>query len=240
MAVAIKGILFDKDGTLLDFDATWTPVLQQAAMAAAGHDRALARILLAVGGFDIETGKTAPNSLLAAGNTVEIAEAWAEHLPMADLSFLIEELDRIFQEGGLLNAAPVTELEPLFRRLKERGLALGLATSDSQVAAEATLKRFAVLSHMDFVAGYDSGHGYKPEPGMFLAFCAACGLAPCEAAMVGDNLHDLQMGKAAGAGALIGVLTGSGTQEQLAGLADEVLESISSLEAWLDSREAAA
>jgi phosphoglycolate phosphatase len=238
--LAIKGILFDKDGTLLNFDRTWTPVIQQAAMAIAGHDRALARILLAAGGFDPESRTTAPNSLFAAGNTVEIAEAWAEHLPGMELAFMVEELDRIFQEGGLLNAAPVTELEPLFRRLKARDLALGLATSDSQVAAEATLERFSILSHMDFVAGYDSGHGYKPEPGMFLAFCAACGLAPSETAMVGDNLHDLEMGKAAGAGAVIGVLTGSGTEAQLAELADDVLGSISGLEAWLDAREAAA
>ena len=36
--MAIEGILFDKDGTLLDFDNTWTPVIQQAAMAIAGRD----------------------------------------------------------------------------------------------------------------------------------------------------------------------------------------------------------
>lgn len=238
--MAIKGILFDKDGTLLDFDATWSPILQQAAMTVAGHDRALARILLAVGGFDSETGKTAPNSLLAAGNTVEIAEAWAEHLPASEPTFLIEELDRIFQEGGVLNAVPVTELEPLFRRLKDRGLCLGLATSDSRVAAEATLGRFSLLPHFDFIAGYDSGHGYKPEPGMFLAFCKACGIAPSQAAMVGDNVHDLKMGRAAGAGALIGVLTGAGTAEQLGALTEDILDSIAELEGWLDAREAAA
>ena len=238
--MAIKGILFDKDGTLLDFDATWAPVLQQAAMAIAGHDRALAELLLATGGFDPESQTTAPNSLLAAGNTLEIAESWVEHLPNAELPFLVAELDRIFQEGGVLNATPVTDLEPLFRRLKARGLVLGLATSDSQVAAEATLERFSILPYMDFVAGYDSGHGHKPEPGMFLAFCAAGGLAPSEAAMVGDNLHDLKMGKEAGAGALLGVLTGSGTEAQLGELADDVLDSIAGLEAWLDAREAAA
>lgn len=238
--MAIKGILFDKDGTLLDFDATWSPVIQQAAMTIAGRDRALARILLKVGGYDIDSGKTAPNSLLAAGNTVEIAEAWAEQLPGRDLTGLIEELDRIFQEGGVLNAVPVTELEPLFRRLKGRGLFLGLATSDSQVAAEATLGRFGLLQHMDFIAGYDSGHGYKPEPGMFFAFCRACGLRPSQAAMVGDNNHDLKMGKAAGAGALIGVLTGSGRREQLSLLTADILGSIDELEAWLDARESAA
>lgn len=237
--MAIKGILFDKDGTLLDFDATWSPVIQQAAMVIAGHDTALARILLAEGGYDLESRTTAPNSLLAAANTVEIAEAWAEHLDRPDLAYIVEELDRIFQEGGVLNAAPVTDLEPLFRALKARDLFLGLATSDSEVAAEATLRRFSLLQHIDFVAGYDSGHGYKPEPGMFLAFCAACGIVPSEAIMIGDNAHDLKMGQAAGAAAVIGVLTGSGTEEQLRLLTDHVLGSIAELEAWLEARDAA-
>ncbi|MEX0923081.1 MAG: HAD family hydrolase [Rhodovibrionaceae bacterium] len=238
--MAIKGILFDKDGTLLDFDATWSPVLQQAATVIAGRDPVLARLLLTIGGFEVETGRTAPNSLLAAGNTVEIAEAWAEQLPGSDPAVLIEELDRIFQEGGVINAVPVTDLEPLFRRLKARGLSLGLATSDSQAAAEATLGRFALLQHMDFIAGYDSGHGYKPEPGMFHAFCKACDILPGEVVMVGDNNHDLKMGQAAGAAALIGVLTGSGTPEQLSLLTGDILGSIAELEAWLEAREAAA
>ena len=238
--MAIRGILFDKDGTLLDFNATWSPVIQQAAMAIAGHDPALARVLLAEGGFDPESQTTAPDSLLAAANTVEIAEAWAELLQRPDRAFMVEELDRIFQEGGVLNAVPVTELGPLFHALKGRGLALGLATSDSEVAAESTLRRFELMPHVDFVAGYDSGHGYKPEPGMFLAFYAACGLPPSEVAMVGDNSHDLKMGKAAGAGALIGVLTGSGTEAQLRLLTEHILGSIVELEAWLDAREAAA
>ena len=32
----MRGILFDKDGTLLDFEATWTPVLTRLALEAAG------------------------------------------------------------------------------------------------------------------------------------------------------------------------------------------------------------
>jgi phosphoglycolate phosphatase len=51
---------------------------------------------------------------------------------------------------------------------------------------------------------------------------------------VGDNLHDLEMGRAAGAGLVVGVLTGTSEHGDLAPFADRVLESIVELEALLD------
>ena len=69
----ISGILFDKDGTLLDYVKSWVPVNYEVASIAANGDAALARRLLVAGGMDPDTGHVLPDSLLAAGNTVEIA-----------------------------------------------------------------------------------------------------------------------------------------------------------------------
>ncbi|MDZ7811064.1 MAG: hypothetical protein U5L11_14590 [Arhodomonas sp.] len=48
-----------------------------AALEAAGGDAALAERLLVIGGVDPASGRAAGGSLLAAGHTGEIAEAWA-------------------------------------------------------------------------------------------------------------------------------------------------------------------
>ena len=114
------------------------------------------------------------------------------------------------------------------------GLRLGIASSDNERSIRVAAERFGILPYVDFVAGYDSGHGKKPEAGMVLGFCAATGLAPAEVAVVGDNNHDLHMGKNAGAGLKIGVLSGTGSRETLMLHSDMVLADITELEAVLN------
>lgn len=227
---AIRGVLFDKDGTLVDYAATWLPANLTAARQAAGGDEALATRLLAMAGYEPQSNRVTPGSALAAGTARDIARLWAPHLPGRDAASLAVELDAVFAGPGVEGAVPTTDLPALFERLKSRGLALGVATSDSAAALTATVERFGLGGYVDFLAGYDSGHGVKPEAGMARAFCRVCGLEPVESAVVGDNTHDLEMGRAAGFGLVIGVLTGTGTREVLSPLADRILDSIAELE----------
>jgi phosphoglycolate phosphatase len=75
---------------------------------------------------------------------------------------------------------------------------------------------------------------------MVLAFCAATGLDPSEVAMIGDSVHDLGAGRAAGAGLVVGVLTGPAAVPELTPLADVVAPSIGALPALLRLRAEAA
>lgn len=236
MGADIQGVLFDKDGTLIDYNRTWVPINIRAAEHTSGGDPELRDRLLEIGGQDVAAGTVRGGSLLAASNTQEIAAAWRE-AGARDDGGLVAALDRIFTEGAA-GSVPVCDLPALFARLARRGLRLGVATSDSEAGANATLQALGVEAGALFVAGYDSGHGAKPGAGMALAFMQHYGLAPKRVAMVGDNLHDLEMGRAAGCGLCIGVLTGTATRDELAPLADAVLEGIDRLEAYLDDHAA--
>jgi phosphoglycolate phosphatase len=237
---AIKGILFDKDGTLVDFHATWEPAYRRGAELFAGGDPDLTDRLLVAGGWDTETGRVAEGSILAAGTNAEIAEAWLAALPPGrnpDIGDADPEdfIEAVFNAETAKSAQPVTDLVALFSRLQERGLVLGLATNDSHDGALATLEPFGILDRLTFVAGYDSGHGGKPGPGMVDGFCAQTGLPPGAVMVVGDNLHDMEMGRSGGAGVVVGVLSGSSGLETLSSAADWVIDSIAELEDLLSA-----
>lgn len=234
MPPKIEGILFDKDGTLVDYHATWAPINRRGAAWAAAGDAALADALLKIGGHDPATDRVAGGSLLAAGDTRQIAEAWRAAGSPRETGELVRELDRIFVEGGA-QAVPVAGVAGLFAELARRRVKTGVATSDSEAGARATLAAIDLADAPDFVAGYDSGHGSKPGAGMALAFCSALSLAPAAVAMVGDNLHDMAMGRAAGCGLCVGVLTGTSTAAELWQQADRVIADVTHLPALLDA-----
>lgn len=226
-----RGVLFDKDGTLLDYHATWMPANRAVAAHLADGDSGLAERLLIRGGWEPARDRVGAGTPLAAGDLSDIVEAWADLLPparTADRAALTAEIDRLFIAHCV--PTPVCDLAALFDRLIGRGLKLGVATADSEAGARASLAPFGLLERLDFLAGYDTGHGCKPGPGQVAAFRAAAGLVPAEVLVIGDNRHDIEMARAGGAGAAVGVLTGTTAHADLAAIADAVFDDIRFLE----------
>ena len=117
------------------------------------------------------------------------------------------------------------------------GLRLGLATNDSEASARRQIAALGLAHSIEFLAGYDSGHGSKPEPGMIHAFARRLGVPASRIAMVGDARHDLTAARAAGALA-IAVLSGPASRDDLAPLADHVVEDIAALPSLLSQLRA--
>jgi phosphoglycolate phosphatase len=231
--LAIRGILLDKDGTIVDYARTWLPVNRAAALHVAGGDAALATELLRLGGHDPETDRITPGAPLAAGGLMDIARAFAAHPHVASAPELVAGIERVFIEGAAAHSVLIDGARAAIAELHGRGFCLGIATNDSAAGIEASLGRHDIMACFVFAAGCDSGYGAKPDPRMALAFCAAVGLAPQEVAVVGDAVHDLAMGRAAGVGLKVGVLSGTSARENLTGLADVIVADIGELAALL-------
>ncbi len=228
----ITGILFDKDGTLFDFHATWGGWTRELLTELAeGDDDYAARLGMLVG-YEMDTGEFEPDSPVITHTPDEIALALLPQLPGKSLAALVTQMN---SKAATVALSPAVPLSPLLQDLRARGLKLGIATNDAEQAARAQLASVGIEGQFDFIAGFDSGHGGKPGAGMMLAFAAACGLDPAAVVMVGDSRHDLVAGRAAGMRA-VGVLTGPATEAELAPLAEIVLPDIGHLPHWIDAQ----
>ena len=230
---AVKGILFDKDGTLVDFHATWFAVADMLALKAAEGDRERANALLDQAGFDFGAHRFRADSVFAAGTNADIVALWYPLLSNSERAALLDEFDRFTVSEGAAKPVVLPGCREALTALHGAGLKLGVATNDSTSGAERTLAALGIAQLFVAAYGYDAVANPKPAPDTVVAFCDLTGLKASDLAMVGDNRHDLEMARAGGVGLAVGVLSGTGTSETLTQLADVVLDSIADLPAYL-------
>ncbi|MGR3434058.1 MAG: HAD family hydrolase [Shimia sp.] len=223
---ALRGIVFDKDGCLFDFEATWAAWTADLLCDLAPDPAALGEVL----GFDLAARRFHPHSPVIAGTPAEIAALMAPYVDHSDLEGLLNA------RAAAARQVEVVPLRPLFEGLRGpggsggSGLRLGVMTNDGAVPAAAHLAHVGDL--LDPVIGSDSGHGAKPDGAPLRHIARLWGLPPGACAMVGDSTHDLIAARAAGMRP-VAVLTGPAGRADLAPLAEVVLPSIAALPDWV-------
>jgi phosphoglycolate phosphatase len=230
----IRAILFDKDGTLIDFQRTWGPATHVVLSQLCDGDTAAYERVAAVSLFDPASRKLLPGSPVVIETTYGYGKLWAEALGRPLTREFVDEVDGLFFQATLDHLTPMGDVKALLERFAARGLKLGLMTNDADANTRAQLEQLGLLGLLEFIAAYDSGFGHKPDPDPVLAFAKKVGVAPAEIAVVGDTEHDLAAARAAGAIA-VGVLSGPVPRERLEPHADVLLPSIAKLDDWLCS-----
>ena len=226
-------VVFDKDGTLIGFGTMWgdwAEELGRRLSLAVGRD--VRPPLYQMLGFDPTTGGVTPHGGLAATPMARLREMTlavliAEGVPESDGAAAVTTAWHAPDPETLVQ--PLADLRSLLSGLRSDGRQVAIATSDDREPTERTLAALGLTDLIDATVCADDGVPVKPAPDMVLRLCAACGVEPTRVAVVGDSPADLRMGRAAGAGLVVGVLTGVGGRADLEPLADRVIGSVEQL-----------
>ncbi|KRF42342.1 hypothetical protein ASG93_21010 [Paenibacillus sp. Soil787] len=232
----IKGILFDKDGTLVDFHSSWVQVATQMIgrllvdLGLSEDSAARESLLDAIG---LHGNAVDPRGILASGTTQDMSDAFVHVLQdkQADPEKLAGLKDWMVEELYMLTKSnrehikPAADLPRLLKQLRGHGLKIGVATADDQESTLFFLKKMGIAPYFDFI-GTSDFYEKKPSPSMLQAFCEVGGILVEEVAVVGDTVVDLQFAKNGSAGLAIGVLSGVSGSSELKELSTILLPSV--------------
>ena len=226
-------IVFDKDGTLIEFHLMWGGWVDELARRLeAGTGLTLREGLYALLGVEQASGLVLAHGLMAATPMRRIREVVEGYVADAGAGAAAarDAVGRAWHAPDpVALAQPVTDLRGVLGRLRARVPTFAVATSDDRDPTERTLAALGVADEFAALSCADDGRPTKPAPDPVLHLCAELGIAPQRTAVVGDAPADLRMARAAGAARAIAVLTGVGDRSVLEPLADVVLASIEEL-----------
>ncbi len=202
-------VIFDKDGTLIDFTGLWahyTTHAVDALMASIdggeGTNGALRADLYAMLGYDPATHHFDPQSpvvtaplptiyTLAAGVLYRHGWGWLDAELQVQDTFVPVMTEPLQREM----IRPTAPLPALFGALRQAGVQIAVITSDDRMPTLAALEWLGVVDQVAFIACADDGYPYKPAPEAIWAACEATGIPLAHTAMVGDSTTDMLMGQ---------------------------------------------
>jgi phosphoglycolate phosphatase len=225
-------VVFDKDGTLISFEAMWASWARELGnRLELATRRPVAGDVFTTIGFDPVADRVQPGGPLAIGTMGEISEIvgavlrrWCPSVSAARRILA----DAWFEPDPVATAVPLADIGRVFEALADAGRQIAVATTDDRLPTVATLAALGLTGFVaDLVCGDDEGPT-KPDPAALAAIAARLAVALPRTAMVGDTPADLAMARGAGARS-IGVTSGIATAAELVPVADVVLASIASL-----------
>lgn len=227
----IKAILFDKDGTLIEFNTLWLQSTYQLIenivdeYVEDSKQQKVERIadLLGMNGEVVEE-----HSILASKTAADIAHVIARELSV-EQRIIHEKVNMFYYEHAQKSSNEIKaigDVQALFQQLKNNRLVIGIVTADNFDVTEFTLSKLGVSEHVNFIATADR-YEKKPNEEAMDAFCRQFNLKREEVIHVGDTPTDMEFSRHGRFG--VGVLSGVGTEATLKQYTSHVLESIQHL-----------
>jgi phosphoglycolate phosphatase len=237
----VQAILFDKDGTLLNFIYTWGNWSEH--LLARFSQQLEARKLLPLN-KDISSiwgTRHAPegtiidydrNGPLAMGTVDELLTvlAWQGYqrgMSWAEAKVVVQECryyaDEKLDESRAAQTLP--DVIPFLEECRRCGVALAVVTADETAAAVKHLEWLGIQHYFSVCIGTDQVELGKPFPDMVELACRKLSLECSQVAVIGDTNGDMRMAKSAGAAVAIGIAKLDSSAEGQLAYADVVIHS---------------
>lgn len=213
--MALEGVLFDLDGTLIDSAPDIADAVNRLMRLNHLPDHSLSAVRGMIG-HGIET--LVARAFRAHGVELD-HDGWnRQHRRMLD----------IYRDHLTIRTTLMPGARSALDEIRSSRLRTSVVTNKPEEFSRRILLEFGLMDRIDVIVGGDSGFRKKPAPDMLLAACRALGLAPADVLMVGDSRADVLSGRAAGVRSVV-VRGGyaQGPAEELG--ADRVIDSLREL-----------
>lgn len=130
----------------------------------------------------------------------EAVAYWYERKPWpdADIPALAERLVDRVAELMRATATPLPGVEATLALVRERGMAVALASSSTWRMIEAVLTHFDWAHRFEVVHSAEAERNGKPDPAIFLTTAARLGVEPSACVVFEDSVNGILAAKAAG------------------------------------------
>ncbi|MBM2577895.1 HAD family hydrolase [Jannaschia sp. Os4] len=225
----IRAILFDKDGTLTDFRATWTDWLRDAVHALADDAGTAPQAVAEALGYDLARDRIDDHGPFVTQSNAQHVQRLAPRVGWsADrLAEWVEDRARAVEQVRVPGA------DAALAALHADGWTMGILTNATTAEAAHHLGHMGLRDLFVRIVGYDVA-GPKPDPAGALTFARERRLDPSEILVVGDGMTDMEAARRAGMPA-VGVLTGTLSRADLEPHARAVLDDVTALPGWLSA-----
>lgn len=216
----IKAILFDKDGTLLEYTEGWVDSIVEFLEEKTIDEDKKKKLFKEIG--IREDGGVEENSILSSETAMDLAIIFSKYLD-EDLGEIYREIDdhllNYLKENNKF-IRETCDLRSLFEALKDRGILIGIFTSDNYRQAKYSMDYLGLDSFIDFYAAADI-YKKKPNKESLEVFKRKYSLEDQEIIIVGDSRVDMVFGENT---IKVGVLCGTGSREMLAKYTDNIID----------------